>query len=132
MKRLISSRFVRWCNGNTAPFGGVIHGSNPCRPAIFTNEIAGSLDVCTKLAQQPARSAERRGGLAVVLARGGDENAGRGRVHVLATLILIFPSILISIRSTSKMTMRIKVKRVKTRAHRTPKNVDANFAKGRE
>ena len=19
-----------WCNGNTAPFGGVIHGSNPC------------------------------------------------------------------------------------------------------
>ena len=30
------------------------------------------------------------------------------------------------------MTMRIKVKRVKTRAHRTPKNVDANFAKGRE
>jgi hypothetical protein len=25
--------FVRWCNGNTAPFGGVIHGSNPCRTA---------------------------------------------------------------------------------------------------
>jgi hypothetical protein len=24
---------VRWCNGNTAPFGGVIHGSNPCRTA---------------------------------------------------------------------------------------------------
>ena len=32
-KRLISSRLVRWCNGNTAPFGGVIHGSNPCRTA---------------------------------------------------------------------------------------------------
>ncbi len=24
---------TRWCNGNTAPFGGVIHGSNPCRVA---------------------------------------------------------------------------------------------------
>ncbi len=19
-----------WCNGNTVPFGGIIHGSNPC------------------------------------------------------------------------------------------------------
>ena len=28
-----SARLGRWCNGNTAPFGGVIHGSNPCRPA---------------------------------------------------------------------------------------------------
>ena len=33
--RLNSHRFVRWCNGNTAPFGGVIHGSNPCRTANF-------------------------------------------------------------------------------------------------
>ena len=24
-----------WCNGNTAPFGGVIHGSNPCGVAII-------------------------------------------------------------------------------------------------
>src|ERR1700677_4009180 len=24
---------TRWCNGNTAPFGGVIHGSSPCRVA---------------------------------------------------------------------------------------------------
>src|SRR5262245_21451899 len=31
--KLLSQRFVRWCNGNTAPFGGVIHGSNPCRTA---------------------------------------------------------------------------------------------------
>jgi hypothetical protein len=23
-------RDTPWCNGNTAPFGGVIHGSNPC------------------------------------------------------------------------------------------------------
>ena len=33
VERLVSVRFVRWCNGNTAPFGGVIHGSNPCRTA---------------------------------------------------------------------------------------------------
>ena len=26
-------RAVRWCNGNTAPFGGVILGSNPSRTA---------------------------------------------------------------------------------------------------
>src|SRR6185312_15390149 len=26
-----------WCNGNTAPFGGVIHGSNPCGVAIEGN-----------------------------------------------------------------------------------------------
>src|SRR5271165_428823 len=26
--------FTAWCNGNTAPFGGVIHGSNPCAVAI--------------------------------------------------------------------------------------------------
>src|SRR6476620_6116338 len=24
-----------WCNGNTAPFGGVIHGSNPCGVATL-------------------------------------------------------------------------------------------------
>jgi hypothetical protein len=44
---------VRWCNGNTAPFGGVIHGSNPCRTANLANKNNGLLDVCTKLAQQP-------------------------------------------------------------------------------
>ena len=33
VKCLSSAWFVRWCNGNTAPFGGVIHGSNPCRTA---------------------------------------------------------------------------------------------------
>jgi integrase len=52
--------FVRWCNGNTAPFGGVIHGSNPCRTAILTNKNDGLTDVCTKFAQQPARPADRR------------------------------------------------------------------------
>lgn len=24
-----------WCNGNTADFGSVIRGSNPCRPTTF-------------------------------------------------------------------------------------------------
>ena len=52
--------FVRWCNGNTAPFGGVIHGSNPCRTANLINENDGSVDVCTEFAQQPARTADRR------------------------------------------------------------------------
>jgi hypothetical protein len=51
---------VRWCNGNTAPFGGVIHGSNPCRTANLANKNDGLLDVCTKLAKQPARPADRR------------------------------------------------------------------------
>jgi hypothetical protein len=37
-KKLTYRWFVRWCNGNTAPFGGVIHGSNPCRTAIITKE----------------------------------------------------------------------------------------------
>ena len=60
VKSLGSVRFVRWCNGNTAPFGGVIHGSNPCRTANNTNENAGSVDVCTEFAQQPARTADRR------------------------------------------------------------------------
>ena len=53
-------RLVRWCNGNTAPFGGVIHGSNPCRTAKLSNENEGSADVCTEFAQQPARTADRR------------------------------------------------------------------------
>ena len=34
-KSLMLLLLVRWCNGNTAPFGGVIHGSNPCRTANF-------------------------------------------------------------------------------------------------
>ena len=28
-----------WCNGNTAPFGGVIHGSNPCGVAPLATDI---------------------------------------------------------------------------------------------
>jgi integrase len=51
---------VRWCNGNTAPFGGVIHGSNPCRTAILSNENDGFMDVCTEIAQQTVRLADRR------------------------------------------------------------------------
>jgi hypothetical protein len=47
----MSSRFVRWCNGNTAPFGGVIHGSNPCRTATFSAENEGFLDSRTNPAQ---------------------------------------------------------------------------------
>src|SRR6266498_4769309 len=31
--KLASLRFVRWCNGSTRPFGGLCHGSNPCRTA---------------------------------------------------------------------------------------------------
>ena len=30
MANLSLSCVTPWCNGNTAPFGGVIHGSNPC------------------------------------------------------------------------------------------------------
>ena len=26
-------RFALWCNGNTVPFGGIIHGSSPCGAA---------------------------------------------------------------------------------------------------
>ena len=51
-----SSVFVRWCNGNTAPFGGVIHGSNPCRTTNFSNENAGFLDSRTNPAQNPQES----------------------------------------------------------------------------
>ena len=29
-RRAHASSDTPWCNGNTAPFGGVIHGSNPC------------------------------------------------------------------------------------------------------
>jgi hypothetical protein len=50
------SGIVRWCNGNTAPFGGVIHGSNPCRTAIFPKEIEGFLDSRTNLAPILAES----------------------------------------------------------------------------
>src|SRR5271155_4475142 len=59
-KSLVFVWFVRWCNGNTAPFGGVIHGSNPCRTANLINENAGSVDIYTEFAQQPARTADRR------------------------------------------------------------------------
>src|SRR5882724_9597621 len=30
---LVLGRCVRWCNGSTMPFGGICHGSNPCRTA---------------------------------------------------------------------------------------------------
>src|SRR5437773_7742574 len=30
-----------WCNGNTAPFGGVIHGSNPCGVATTPQSFRG-------------------------------------------------------------------------------------------
>ena len=30
-----------WCNGNTAPFGGVIHGSNPCGVALHRHPRIG-------------------------------------------------------------------------------------------
>ena len=33
-EKLVLSQLVRWCNGSTTPFGGVCHGSNPCRTAI--------------------------------------------------------------------------------------------------
>ena len=56
VERLLFFRFVRWCNGNTAPFGGVIHGSNPCRTAIIPNEIAGSGAADTVLTQETAES----------------------------------------------------------------------------
>src|ERR1017187_2814531 len=46
-------RLVRWCNGNTAPFGGVIHGSNPCRTANICKESDGVEINCTSFAQIP-------------------------------------------------------------------------------
>ena len=33
-RKLLSHRFVRWCNGSTRPFGGLCPGSNPGRTAI--------------------------------------------------------------------------------------------------
>lgn len=42
IKNLMCGRFVRWCNGNTAPFGGVIHGSNPCRTATSSSLYSNS------------------------------------------------------------------------------------------
>ena len=47
---IVFCRRVRWCNGNTAPFGGVIHGSNPCRTAKFTQEIDNAADYRTECA----------------------------------------------------------------------------------
>ena len=64
-KCLTSGWFVRWCNGNTALFGGVIHGSNPCRTATFAKEIQGSTNLCTEFARIPAR--QTAGDLAAVL-----------------------------------------------------------------
>src|SRR3979409_2148797 len=31
----VENRFTPWCNGNTAPFGGVIHSSNLCGVATL-------------------------------------------------------------------------------------------------
>ena len=52
----------------------------------FDKALADGLDVADagEMLLQRRDEAERRGGLAVVLARGGDENARRGRVHLLA------------------------------------------------
>ena len=52
-KSLTSGRFVRWCNGNTALFGGVIHGSNPCRTATICKELEVIEIPCTSFAQIP-------------------------------------------------------------------------------
>ena len=48
--------FVRWCNGNTAPFGGVIHGSNPCRTA----NLPASSDLREESPQSGVESAQLR------------------------------------------------------------------------
>src|SRR6478609_4223662 len=37
---ILAARLVRWCNGSTTPFGGVCHGSNPCRTANSFSEIS--------------------------------------------------------------------------------------------
>lgn len=49
VKNLPCGRIVRWCNGNTEPFEGFIHGSNPCRTTILSNESDGCPEVCTGL-----------------------------------------------------------------------------------
>ena len=36
-KSTIRNGDTPWCNGNTAPFGGVIHGSNPCGVGCLAN-----------------------------------------------------------------------------------------------
>jgi len=34
-------KIALWCNGNTVPFGGIIHGSSPCGAAtLFAVERA--------------------------------------------------------------------------------------------
>ncbi len=35
VRNLVYTQRVRWCNGSTLPFGGICHGSNPCRTASF-------------------------------------------------------------------------------------------------
>src|SRR5438874_1645535 len=39
------SRITPWCNGNTAPFGGVILGSNPSGVGSFSRAIFGAADL---------------------------------------------------------------------------------------
>ena len=36
-RRRYSRLFARWCNGNTEAFGAFIHGSNPCRAALYSS-----------------------------------------------------------------------------------------------
>jgi len=50
------SQLVRWCNGSTLPFGGICHGSNPCRTASLPAEINGSTESRTDSAQKTAES----------------------------------------------------------------------------
>src|SRR5438094_766815 len=46
---ITSPNFALWCNGNTAPFGGVILGSNPsgaATPAAWREALAVEKGVC--------------------------------------------------------------------------------------
>lgn len=60
-----------WCNGNTAPFGGVIHGSNPCGAASFRTFPLG-----------PQKSLTRWGGSGAWL-RGEQLNAASRPLHAM-------------------------------------------------
>ena len=60
LRRQFFTPLVRWCNGNTAPFGGVIHGSNPCRTATFAKDFGGVQAICTEFAQRKPRNPDKR------------------------------------------------------------------------
>ena len=53
---ILAARLVRWCNGSTTPFGGVCHGSNPCRTANLAPEIGDFSDGRTDSAQKTGES----------------------------------------------------------------------------